>query len=82
MKPLAINLKPLANMENTNAPWYATIVAECNTLAEKFGLDDLLGEELRDFVIRIARDQYKVGNKSGIAWLKRQQAIAAQPSTA
>jgi hypothetical protein len=65
-------------MEYTNAPWYKKIITECNTLAEKFGLDDLLGQEFRDFVIRVARDQYKVGNKSGIAWLKSEQAKAAQ----
>ncbi len=69
-------------MENTNAKWYVTIIAECNKLAEKFGLDDLLCQEMRDFVIRVAREQYKIGNNSGIAWLKREQAKSAQPSAA
>jgi hypothetical protein len=69
-------------MENENAKWYVSIVAECNRLAEKFGLDDLLSEEMRDFVIRVAREQYKVGNKSGIMWLRRKQAVDAQPAAA
>lgn len=60
--------------------WYANLMADCNGLGEKFGLDDMMNGELRDFVVRIAKEQYKVGNKSGIRWLRTE--LAKQGQTA
>ena len=54
--------------QKTQNNWYRTLMSNCNALAEKFGLDDLSTEEFRSFVNQIARDQYKMGNKSGIRW--------------
>ena len=54
--------------QKTQNNWYRNLMSHCNSLAEKFGLDDLSSEELRSFVNQVARDQYKLGNKSGIRW--------------
>jgi hypothetical protein len=48
--------------------WHEKLTQRANSLAEEFGLDDASAGRLRDFVVEIARSQYKVGNKSGIAW--------------
>ncbi len=67
--------------QNQTKTWYATLMADCNSLGEKFGLDDMMNGELRDFVVRIAKEQYKVGNKSGIRWLRMELAKQGQTST-
>ena len=59
-------------MEKEASTWYANLVSEVNTVAEQFGLDDPSTNTLRDFVARIAKDQYKGGNKSGIRWAYKQ----------
>lgn len=66
-------------MEITNK-WYEGLITECNGLGEKFGLDDPSTSELRDFVVRIARDQYRTGNRSGIKWVYRKMGAQA-PAT-
>ncbi|HBO99893.1 TPA: hypothetical protein DD617_01760 [Candidatus Uhrbacteria bacterium] len=65
-------------MENTFNKWYAKLVADCNSLSEQLGLDDLATSTLRDFVVQIARDQYKTGNRSGIKWMYRKMGSTAQ----
>lgn len=55
----------------TTQNWYSKITQECNGLAEKFGLDDFSVREMRDFVMQVARDQFKSGSKSGFRYAKR-----------
>ena len=50
--------------------WYHNLISECNNLAERFGLDDFHMEEMRQFVERVARDQFKSGRKSGYRYAK------------
>jgi cytosine/adenosine deaminase-related metal-dependent hydrolase len=57
--------------------WFENLIAECNSLAERFGLDDFHMSELRQFVERIAREQYKNGTKSGYWWAKTGEKKAA-----
>jgi hypothetical protein len=52
--------------------WYRDLVSRVNTLSETFGLDDLQTSDLRNFVMTIAKDQFKVGSKSGAAWAFKQ----------
>ena len=52
--------------------WYKTLISKLNSLSEEFGLDDMQTVKFRDFVVAIAKDQYKVGNKSGAAWAFQQ----------
>ncbi len=48
--------------------WSRELVSRVNTLSETFGLDDLQTSDLRNFVITLARDQFKTGSKSGAGW--------------
>ncbi len=55
-------------MEDTNGNWYKNLITECNSMSERFGLDDMATKEMRDFIVFTAKEQYKHGNKSGIRW--------------
>lgn len=52
--------------------WYKKLLSQLNSLAEQFGLDDLQLDQFRDFSVTLAKDQFRAGNKSGIAWAYRQ----------
>lgn len=52
--------------------WYKNLISSLNTLSEEFGLDDMQTVRFRDFVVTIAKDQYKNGNKCGAAWAFQQ----------
>lgn len=69
-------------MENqTSKKWYEELILGINSLAERFGLDDISTSELRDFIIQVAKEQYKVGNKSGARWaFKKMETEAASPA--
>jgi len=58
----------------TYAPWFVTLMKTYNTKAEELQLDQDVASELRQLFIDKCREQYAAGNKSGIAWLKREQA--------
>ncbi len=51
--------------------WYSNLVEKCNSLAERFGLDDFHVREMREFVMEVAKDQYKSGSKSGFRFAKQ-----------
>ncbi|MBU0646513.1 hypothetical protein KJ611_03525 [Patescibacteria group bacterium] len=61
--------------------WYEELIQSINRLAEQFGLDDISTSHLRDFIVGVAREQYKVGNKSGARWaFKKMEAEGAAPA--
>jgi hypothetical protein len=66
-------------MENTNkAPkktWYDVLEDRFNTLMVKFDMPEDISHEIYSFVTEVAKEQYKSGNKSGISWLLKKQAI-------
>jgi benzoyl-CoA reductase/2-hydroxyglutaryl-CoA dehydratase subunit BcrC/BadD/HgdB len=66
-------------MENTNTnnkkKWYEVLEDRFNSLMIKFDMPEDIGHEIYSFVLETAREQYKSGNRSGISWLKKQQAI-------
>jgi hypothetical protein len=73
--------------EQQKTNWYNQLIQQTNTMSEAFGLDDSQTNELRNFIVSLARDQYKVGNKSGAAWAFQQArenptAIRPQPQMA
>jgi len=69
-------------METTKTNWYENLTAQCNSLAEKFGLDDLGTQELREFIMGISKSQFKAGNKSGIRWAYQKQSGQSAPAAA
>jgi len=60
----------MSNQPTTS--WYKKLLSQLNSLGEEFGLDDLQNERFRDFTVALAKDQFRAGNKSGIAWIYKQ----------
>jgi len=52
--------------------WYKKLLNQLNVLAEQFELDDLQLDQFRDFSVNLAKEQFRAGNKSGIAWAYKQ----------
>lgn len=61
----------------TYAPWFVNLMNTYNTKVEALQLDPEAASEMRQLFIDKCREQYAVGNKNGIAWLKRMQAMEA-----
>jgi hypothetical protein len=81
LKPLL--LITLLPMEQAKVSWYHKLLDECRSLAERFRLDETSSEELMSFIVRVAKDQYKIGNKSGIRWaFNKQKEGTSQTSSA
>ena len=55
-------------MPNLQNNWYRKLCDKVNEFAESFGLDDPQTNKFRDFIMSIARDQFKAGNRSGAGW--------------
>lgn len=56
-------------MQNQTNNWFRILLDKINQLAEQFALDDVQTNAFRDFVVSIAREQYKVGSKSGARYV-------------
>lgn len=50
--------------------WYEQIIETVNQIGEEFEITGQQKEKLRDVIVTIAKDQYKLGNKSGIRWAR------------
>lgn len=48
--------------------WFQALQDKINSLSEQFGLDEVQRHTFRDFVVNIAREQFKVGSRSGAGW--------------
>jgi len=55
--------------------WYDILEARYNELMIKFDMPEDIAHEIYSFITDIAKEQYKSGNKSGISWLLKKQAI-------
>lgn len=63
---------PNMESEPTVAPntWYTDLNVSAQNLAEELGLDESATKQLKDFIFEKAKDQYKMGNRSGIKWAR------------
>ena len=61
--------------------WYQNLLDRITNLSEQFGLDEMQTHAFRDFVVTLAKEQYKRGSKSGAGWAFA-QAKKGQPGTA
>jgi hypothetical protein len=52
--------------DNENPKWYVNMVARFNEIAQNLGVEGPIADEMRQFMFTIAKEQFKVGNKSGI----------------
>ena len=51
-------------------------------LSDHLGLEAEAREDLRAFVVEVAKQQYMIGNKAGIRWLRVQQNKGAAEASA
>lgn len=58
--------------------WYEILEDKFTSLMTKYDMPEDIANEIHAFVLEIAREQYKSGNRSGIAWLRRQLATPPQ----
>ena len=61
----------MENQETQKQTWYDKISDGFDTLMRKFDMPEDMQIEIRNFVFGVAREQYKVGNRSGIMWLRK-----------
>ena len=69
-------------MQNRQNNWFKKLQDTINEFAGQFGLDDSQTNRFRDFILGIARDQFKAGNRSGAGWAfdeARKKIAAGQP---
>ncbi|TAK04123.1 hypothetical protein EPO34_03165 [Patescibacteria group bacterium] len=65
---------------NDKASWFMSLIGSIQGMAEELGLDDVSSQKLREFVLGIAKEEFKAGNRSGISWARKnppKQAVAA-----
>lgn len=56
---------------NDKASWFMSLIASIQGMAEELGLDDMSSQKLREFVLNIAKEEFKAGNRSGISWARK-----------
>lgn len=52
--------------------WFQTFSKKINDLADSWNLTEEERNQLKNFSYSFARENYKNGNLSGIAWMKKQ----------
>ncbi|PJA47403.1 hypothetical protein CO172_01620 [Candidatus Uhrbacteria bacterium CG_4_9_14_3_um_filter_36_7] len=60
-------------METPKVSWYHKLLHECRAMIDRLQLNEQDAELFQSFVTRVAKDQYKIGNSSGIRWAFRKQ---------
>jgi len=64
----------MENEKEQTGTWYTKLLNDISSLAQELDVEDHQRSILRESVIKIAKQQYQIGNKSGIRWLLREQA--------
>lgn len=59
--------------------WLSRLTGNFNDLMHRLDMPDDLQNEIRPFIMQVARDQYKAGNSSGIRWARMNPATGGQP---
>jgi hypothetical protein len=61
----------------TKKTWLDKLTDRFDALMIKFDMPEDIRHELESFVLNVAKEQYTIGNKSGISWLRKQ--LGAKP---
>lgn len=61
----------------TKKSWLEKLTDRFDALMVKFDMPEDIRHELESFVLSVAKEQYTIGNKSGISWLRKQ--VGAKP---
>ncbi len=54
--------------------WYSTLMDNFRALMKKHDMPEDIAIELENFIVDVAKAQFKAGNKSGIAWMYQKMA--------
>lgn len=57
--------------------WLDKLTERFDALMTKFDMPEDIRHEIESFVLSVAKEQYTIGNKSGISWLRKQ--VGAKP---
>lgn len=68
------------NNSTPKAKWYTELLHRFNELVQRTGLPEDVASEVKILLFEIAKEQYLAGNRSGIAWLRKQQAMKSEQS--
>ena len=66
-------------MEN-KTPWYDKIYDKVGEVVRKYDLPEDISADIRLLAMDVAKEQYRVGNNSGISWLRRELSKTGQPA--
>ena len=58
------------SIPQTKSRWYNTLVDRFSSLTRKYDLPQDIADEFLGFMIDVAKEQFKAGNRSGIAWAR------------
>ncbi|MFA6018152.1 MAG: hypothetical protein WC776_03135 [Patescibacteria group bacterium] len=55
--------------------WYSILMDTFHSLMKKHDMPEDIANELESFILTVAKEQFRSGNKSGIAWTHKQYAL-------
>lgn len=67
----------MSEVKNPNAKWFVDLCNRFTAIVHNLGIPDTAADELKSFIIDIAKEQYLAGNKSGIRWARQQASAGA-----
>lgn len=50
--------------------WYDRLIGKVQSVIMKYGLPEDIAADIRALTVEIAKEQFKAGNRSGIAWAR------------
>ncbi len=56
--------------QNQTSMWMSKLSNRIQTLVHNLGLPSDMGQNLKEFIFEVAKEQYKAGNNSGIRWAR------------
>ncbi|MBU4314886.1 hypothetical protein KJ673_00590 [Patescibacteria group bacterium] len=56
--------------QNQASMWMSKLNNRIQTLVHNLGLPNDIGQSIKEFVFEVAKEQYRVGNSSGIRWAR------------
>lgn len=63
----------ITQVRNTKAKWYVELMERFSNLMARVGMRDDAIQEVREFMLSVAKEQYMAGNRSGIAWMRKKE---------
>lgn len=53
--------------------WYFKLLERVHDIIRKFELPEDIAAEVQNLTIEVAREQFKAGSRSGVAWILKKQ---------